>query len=285
MGRPGQVPHVPVVPSDVLALCRRQRRPAAMLADSAAGGRVGVARFGNERCGSSRRRFAGAGSRRHPISAKAISIVTPVARPRGHRVEIDGHSEHRPVRAHEGTAPLVDVPRCRTDRRQQNASRVLSYDAMRFFDEGRRTALRWRTKAVINGAHAERARQARLSWTCWAYLLDSQPTSGVSVSLRASPPRRRAAPITGANLRSIPPRYSARAPRRNRALQTFQKPHFAHRADHGKPKMSPQAELERYCELIAALKLRTTNKAGRRRSTGRAKHGRFRTRAVTPGAP
>ena len=184
-----------------------------------------------------------------------------------------------------GTAPSVDVPRCRTDRRQQNASRVLSYDAMRFFDEGRRTALRWGTKAVINGAHAEKARQARLSWTCWAYSLDSKPTSGVSVSLRASPPRRRAASITGANLRSIPPRYSARAPRRNRALQTFQKPHFAHRADHGKPKMSPQAELERYCELIAALKLRTTNKAGRRRSTGRAKHGRFRTRAVTPGTP
>lgn len=40
-----------------------------------------------------------------------------------------------------------------------------------------------------------------------------------------------------------------------RALQAFQKPHAAHRADHGKPRMLPQAELERYCELIAALKL------------------------------
>ncbi|KPY87355.1 hypothetical protein ALO94_04018, partial [Pseudomonas syringae pv. spinaceae] len=29
-------------------------------------------------------------------------------------------------------------------------------------------------------------------------------------------------------------------------------------------------ELERYCELIAALKLRTTNKQGRHLSTGRA---------------
>lgn len=55
-----------------------------------------------------------------------------------------------------------------------------------------------------------------------------------------------------------------------RALQAFQKPHAAHRADHGKPRMLPQAELERYCELIAALKLRTTNKAGRHLSTGRA---------------
>jgi len=53
-----------------------------------------------------------------------------------------------------------------------------------------------------------------------------------------------------------------------RALQAFQKPHSAHRADYGKPRMLPQAELERYCELIAALKLCTTNKAGRHLSTG-----------------
>ena len=55
-----------------------------------------------------------------------------------------------------------------------------------------------------------------------------------------------------------------------RALQVFQKPHAAHRADHGKPRLLPQLELERYCELIAALKLRTSNKAGRHLSTGRA---------------
>ena len=55
-----------------------------------------------------------------------------------------------------------------------------------------------------------------------------------------------------------------------RALHVFQKPHAVYRADHGKPRLLPQAELERYCELIAALKLRTTNKAGRHLSTGRA---------------
>ncbi len=55
-----------------------------------------------------------------------------------------------------------------------------------------------------------------------------------------------------------------------RALHVFQKPHAAHRADHGKPRLLPQAELARYCELIAALKLRTTNKKGRHLSTGRA---------------
>ncbi|MDB5773803.1 MAG: Integrase, catalytic region [Burkholderia sp.] len=55
-----------------------------------------------------------------------------------------------------------------------------------------------------------------------------------------------------------------------RALHVFQKPHTAHRADHGKPRLLPQTELERYCELIAALKLRTTNKNGRHLSTVRA---------------
>ncbi|WP_219997564.1 IS481 family transposase [Nitrosomonas eutropha] len=55
-----------------------------------------------------------------------------------------------------------------------------------------------------------------------------------------------------------------------RALHVFQKPRAAHRADHGKPRLLPQPELERYCELIAALKLRTTNKQGRHLSTGRA---------------
>lgn len=43
------------------------------------------------------------------------------------------------------------------------------------------------------------------------------------------------------------------------ALKMVQKPHAAHRTDQGNPRLWPQAELERYCELIAALKLRTTN--------------------------
>jgi hypothetical protein len=55
-----------------------------------------------------------------------------------------------------------------------------------------------------------------------------------------------------------------------RALHCLQKPHATHRADYGKPRLLPKNELERYCELIAALKLRTTNKKGRHLSTGRA---------------
>ena len=55
-----------------------------------------------------------------------------------------------------------------------------------------------------------------------------------------------------------------------RAIKQSNKPHPAHRADYGKPRLLPKPELERYCELIAALKLRTTNKQGRHVSTQRA---------------
>ncbi len=44
-----------------------------------------------------------------------------------------------------------------------------------------------------------------------------------------------------------------------RAMQRFLKPRSVHRADHGKPRILPKSELERYCEWIAALKLRTTS--------------------------
>lgn len=55
-----------------------------------------------------------------------------------------------------------------------------------------------------------------------------------------------------------------------RNLKRLNKPRAAHRADHGRPRILPKAELERYCELIAALKLRTTNKQRRHVSTKRA---------------
>lgn len=55
-----------------------------------------------------------------------------------------------------------------------------------------------------------------------------------------------------------------------RLLRDFHKPKAAQRSDRGRPRVLPKAELERYCELIAALKLRTTNKKGRHLSTRRA---------------
>ncbi len=55
-----------------------------------------------------------------------------------------------------------------------------------------------------------------------------------------------------------------------RQLRTLHRPRPVRRADRGLPRKVPAAELERWCEIIAALKLRTTNKKGRHLSTARA---------------
>ena len=55
-----------------------------------------------------------------------------------------------------------------------------------------------------------------------------------------------------------------------RQLRSLHRPQPVRRADRGQPRKVPAAELERWCELIAALKLRTTNKKGRHLSTARA---------------
>jgi hypothetical protein len=55
-----------------------------------------------------------------------------------------------------------------------------------------------------------------------------------------------------------------------REMNRVRRPHTVHRADLGKPRVLAQPDLERYCELVAALKLRTTNKNNRHLSTGRA---------------
>ncbi|WP_086935531.1 DDE-type integrase/transposase/recombinase [Azospirillum sp. B510] len=55
-----------------------------------------------------------------------------------------------------------------------------------------------------------------------------------------------------------------------RALQQHLRPKAVRRADRGKPRKISTAEMERYCEIVAALKLRTTNKKGRHLSTVQA---------------
>jgi hypothetical protein len=55
-----------------------------------------------------------------------------------------------------------------------------------------------------------------------------------------------------------------------RQIRTLHRPHPIRRADRGQPRKMPVADLERWCEIIAALKLRTTNKKGRHLSTARA---------------
>ena len=55
-----------------------------------------------------------------------------------------------------------------------------------------------------------------------------------------------------------------------RALAARGRPTIVRRADRGTPRVLPQAQLERYCELIAAIKVRTSNKKQRHLSTGEA---------------
>jgi len=55
-----------------------------------------------------------------------------------------------------------------------------------------------------------------------------------------------------------------------RALRDQFRPRSLHRRDRGHPRKLPQREMERFCELVAAIKLRTTNLKNRHLSTGRA---------------
>jgi len=55
-----------------------------------------------------------------------------------------------------------------------------------------------------------------------------------------------------------------------RQLREQGRPRALHRADRGRPRVLPLTTLQRYCEIIAALKLRTTNGKGRHLSTRNA---------------
>ncbi len=55
-----------------------------------------------------------------------------------------------------------------------------------------------------------------------------------------------------------------------RALRVNAQPQALQRADRGIPRILPKSELDQYCEIIAAIKLRTSNRKGRHLSTGGA---------------
>ena len=55
-----------------------------------------------------------------------------------------------------------------------------------------------------------------------------------------------------------------------RALRACARPKALNRADRGVPRVLPLAELERYCEVVAALKIRTSNRKGHHLSTVQA---------------
>ena len=55
-----------------------------------------------------------------------------------------------------------------------------------------------------------------------------------------------------------------------RSLKSLHQPKGLRRMDRGKPRGIPEQDLARYCEIIAALKMRTSNRKGRHLSTNRA---------------
>lgn len=55
-----------------------------------------------------------------------------------------------------------------------------------------------------------------------------------------------------------------------RALRNSTRPKSINRSDSGVPRKLSMSEMERYCEVIAAMKIRTSNKKGRHISTARA---------------
>jgi hypothetical protein len=55
-----------------------------------------------------------------------------------------------------------------------------------------------------------------------------------------------------------------------RALRARMRPKALRRSDFGAPRKLPQAEMEHYCELVAAIKHRTSNRKGRHLSTTQA---------------
>src|SRR5438105_13048065 len=62
--------------------------------------------------------------------------------------------------------------------------------------------------------------------------------------------------------------YGVSEPTLYRALRERGRPKAVRRADRGMPRVLPREEMEHYCESIAAIKSRTSNKKGRHLSNG-----------------
>jgi hypothetical protein len=76
-------------------------------------------------------------------------------------------------------------------------------------------------------------------------------------------------PERGVAMRSTAQLYAVSRATLYRLLRGEHRPREAHRADRGCPRLMPAAEIERWCEIVAAMKVRTTNRKGRHLSTVR----------------
>jgi len=76
-------------------------------------------------------------------------------------------------------------------------------------------------------------------------------------------------PERGALMNATAELYAVSRATLYRLLRGDRRPKDAHRADRGRPRSMPAPEIEHWCEIIAAMKVRTTNKKGRHLSTVR----------------
>jgi hypothetical protein len=76
-------------------------------------------------------------------------------------------------------------------------------------------------------------------------------------------------PQRGVLMKSTAQLYAVSRATLYRLLRGDRRPKDAHRADRGCPRLMPAAEIERWCEIVAAMKIRTTNRKGRHLSTTR----------------
>ena len=81
--------------------------------------------------------------------------------------------------------------------------------------------------------------------------------------LAAMPARH---PERGALMNATAELYAVSRATLYRLLRGDRRPKDAYRADRGRPRSMPAPEIERWCEIIAAMKVRTTNKRGRTRA-------------------
>jgi hypothetical protein len=85
--------------------------------------------------------------------------------------------------------------------------------------------------------------------------------------LAALPPRSAARRQLVHDMASL---YGVSATTLYRALRDRARPRAVRRSDRGTPRILPADQMQRYCEIIAAIKLRTSNKQGRHLSTAEA---------------
>jgi hypothetical protein len=76
-------------------------------------------------------------------------------------------------------------------------------------------------------------------------------------------------PERGVLMKSTAQLYAVSRATLYRLLRGDPRPKDAHRADRGRPRSMPAPEIERWCEIVAAMKVRTTNRKGRHLSTVR----------------